>query len=295
MTTPTLPTISILLPVYNAGQYLRVCLNSILAQTYSNWELIAINDASTDDSLDILRHYADIDPRIRIYSNPKNRGIATSLNRAISLARGQYLARIDADDIMYPHRLTRQLHYLRTHPNTVIVGGQCTTIDNQGHLTGLKSFPTQHDNIYQLAFLRSPVQHPAIMINRTLVPTRFTWYHTSCVPAEDLDLYFRLFEYGRFANLSSRVIKYRQHSNSLSLKNPRRTFTFAQKIRFHALRHGYRPSLITILLHVCQIILITLLPSSLIFPLYAFLRGTSHSPLRLPSPNLFPLRLTSPA
>lgn len=262
------PLVSILLPVYNSAPFLADCLSSIQKQTYSNWELIIINDGSTDNTRQILESFA-ADSRIRIYSRKSNSGIAASLNQAVSLAKGQFLARMDADDVMYPHRLSRQVRYLLSHPDAVVIGGQCRLIDTQNKSLGKKTFPLDHRSIYQLAFLRSPLQHPAIMINRLLVPAQFTWYQSSRVPAEDLDLYFRLFRFGLAANLPQTVIKYRQNPEGLTFQNPRITFLRALAVRLNAVSiYGYRPSLVTWVTFIVQSLLVNLLPGKYIYTLY---------------------------
>src|SRR3989338_8491510 len=112
--------ISVIIPVYNGNGFLPAALESILDQTYRNFEVIAIDDGSTDNSYEILKDYAERDSRLRVFRNSKNLNIANTLNRGIKLARGQYIARMDADDIALPHRLAKQLHYLLLHPDTVI-------------------------------------------------------------------------------------------------------------------------------------------------------------------------------
>jgi len=257
------PLISILLPVYNGEPYLQGGLDSILKQTYSHWELIAIDDGSTDASLSTLKHYAKQDKRIKVYSLNKNVGIAKALNHAIKHAQGQFIARMDADDVMYPNRLTLQIKYLLSHPDTVIIGGQCTLINTQGKTIGNKHFPLTHDGIYQLALLRSPMQHPAVMINRGLLPKNFNWYYSSQVPAEDLDLYFRLFHYGYAANLKNKLIKYRINPVGLTFINPRRTFKKAYSIRRHASSlYGYQASIFTQTSFIIQSVLIYILPET---------------------------------
>lgn len=281
------PLISIILPVYNASPYLPQCLNSVLSQTYQNWELIAVDDASTDNSLDILNSYAQKDSRLKILSHTPNQGIAPTLNQALKHAQGQFIARLDADDVMYPNRLQKQLNYLSNHPHTVVVGGQCNLIDTQDNLIGQKTFPLTHQKIYQLAFLRSPLQHPAIMINKNLLPDNFTWYHQNQVPAEDLDLYFRLFQYGRAANLPDTIIQYRQNPQGLSLKDPLQTYLAAYQIRRQAIKkYHYQPRFTTRLLQAFISLTIFLLPSSAIYPLYTFLTGFTR--LQLTLPNLRP-------
>lgn len=276
------PLISIILPVYNSSAYLQQALDSVLSQTYSNWELITINDASTDHSLNILNSYAKKSSKIKVFSHTPNQGIAHTLNKALKHAQGQYIARMDADDIMLPNRLQKQLKYLLKHPETIVIGGQCQLIDTQGKTIGKKTFPTSHQQIYQLAFIRSPLQHPAIMINTTLLPKNFSWYHSDQVPAEDLDLYFRLFQYGKTANLPDTIIKYRQNPQGLSLKNPLHTYLTAYKIRQHARKnYQYQPTLPTRALNKLISLAILVFPKKSIYPLYSTISGFTSPQIKL--------------
>ncbi len=277
--------ISIILPVHNAELFLHDCLNSILAQTHNNWELIAIDDGSTDNSFHLLSSYAKKDNRIKVYRNKHNLGISTSLNKIIKLAKGQYLARMDADDIMLKNRLSLQLKFLKSHPDIIIVGGQCQVINTNGKKIGKKIFPLDHNSIYQLAFNRCPVQHPAILINRHFVPKNFVWYRTEHIPAEDLELFFRLFRFGQFANLPQTVLKYRRHLHNTSLINPSKTYQVAQNVRHLAVElYGYQPSPISQILNFVQFFIVSLLPVKLIYPLY--LASTGNLKLPLPFPTL---------
>src|SRR5687768_11090116 len=127
------PTISVVMSVYNAGRFLRPAVDSILAQTFSDFEFIIIDDGSTDRSPDVLREYAARDGRIRLTVRP-NRGLTRTLNEAIKQARGEFVARMDCDDVALPDRFEKQLAYLRADPTIVCVGGYFELIDGKGRL-----------------------------------------------------------------------------------------------------------------------------------------------------------------
>ncbi len=267
--------ISVILPVYNAGKYLVEALESLRYQTYPHFEVIAIDDASTDDSYKILKNYARIDSRFKVYRNKTNLRIANTLNFGLTKAKGHLIARMDADDIALPSRFQKQVNFLTNHPGVVIVGGQCLTIDKDSHLTGKKLFPINHIAIHELMFTANPLQHPGIMINRRLLPQDFVWYNPHLTPAEDLDLYFRLGKFGLYANLKSTTLMYRQHGDSETFRNPKHTFHVTQKVRRLAVsKYGYKPNLKSRLLAGTQSLILSVIPSALIFPLYTFLRGT---------------------
>lgn len=269
------PLISVILPVYNASKYLCEALESLRYQTYSHFEVIAIDDASEDDSLKLLQGYTKLDPRFRVIKNKSHLGIAGTLNFGLTKAKGRFIARMDADDISLPNRFQKQVKYLLAHPGVVVVGGQCLTIDKNSRITGKKLFPTNHIAINELMYTANPLQHPSIMINRSLLPDPFFWYDPRLVPAEDLDLYFRLGKFGLFANLKTAVLMYRQHTASQTFKNPKHTFRITQKVRRLAVRkYGYKPSLKSKLISFAQFLVMEILPSSLIFPLYTLIRRT---------------------
>jgi len=256
-------------------------LDSLINQSYSHLEIIAINDGSTDSSLSILNSYANADKRIHVLSNKENLKISHTLNLGISKAKGKFIARMDADDIALPNRIKKQVQYHLSHPDTVIVGGQCQTIDTNSSITGHKRFPITHEAIKDGLFTGNPIQHPSAMINRLLLPKNFNWYDPTLPPAEDLDLFFRLGKYGKYANLKSCVLKYRQYLGSETFKNPLLTFSLTQKVRQIAVKkYSYKPSLKARIINFMQIILVSILPESLIYPVYLTLRGSS-SPAKI--------------
>ncbi|KKU32566.1 hypothetical protein A3K29_05785 [Candidatus Collierbacteria bacterium RIFOXYB2_FULL_46_14] len=284
------PLISVIIPVYNGNGYLPAALQSILSQTYRHFEVIAIDDGSTDNSYEILQRFAKLDSRVRVFRNSKNLNIAHTLNRGIRLAKGQFIARMDADDVSLPHRLAKQIHYLKLHPDVVIVGGQAKTIDIDGMALGRKLFPISNKQIREALFTSNPIQHPTAMINRSLLPKNFSWYDPSLPPAEDYDLFFRLGKYGNYHNLSCFVLQYRQYIGSATFKNPIKTFSATRQVRQRATsKYGYIPSFRSKLVHALQVAAVTLLPESLIYPAYVLARGI-RSPLQLLADYLAEMR-----
>jgi len=270
------------MPVYNTADFLDDSITSILTQTYSNFEFIIVDDASTDNSWKIIRSYARKDKRIRAYRNAINLGVSLTSNIAISKAKYQYIARMDSDDVSVPNRLRKQLSYLKTHPKTVIIGGQCTIIDDTNRIVGTKSFPTNFHDIYDMMFWAVPIQQGFMMINKSLLPKNFTWYSPTKTTAEEVDLFFRLLRFGKFANLPDNLYYYRQLSTGLSRLNPKRTFTLTLQSRINAIKSGFKPSLTAILINLAQILIIATVPTGIIYHLWYFIRGVSnikHLPL----------------
>ena len=213
---PTIPTVSVCMPVYNADPYIRDATESILRQTFTDFEFIIIDDGSSDDSRQILEELARRDARIRLVSRP-NTGYTIALNEALSMARGHYLARMDADDVSMPDRFEKQVDYLRSHPDCVLVGSRIMTIDPFGSPLYEPNHKLSHEDIESqlLAGVGWAIVHPVSMMVREHV-TALNGYRVEMEPSEDLDLFLRLAERGRIANLPQVLLHYRQHVKSVN-------------------------------------------------------------------------------
>lgn len=262
------------MPVYNAGAFLDQCLHSVLKQDFTDFELIAVDDGSKDNSLEILNKYASEDSRIKVYQNERNYGVSVTANKAIKLASADVIARMDADDIMAPGRLTAQYEFLQQHPEYVLVGGQVNLIDNDNQMLRSKSFPLEHNQIKSLMFTACPVQQATTMVNRAKLPSDFVWYEDGLNTAEEVELMFKLINYGKMANLPIVVHYYRQHPDSLSHQNPKETFRLTYIARRKGVKlHGYRPSPTAMILSEMQRIAVNVLPRGLIYPTYFKVRS----------------------
>lgn len=209
------------MPVHNGASYLEAALRSILDQDFGDFEFLIVDDGSTDATPDILARTAATDPRLRVISRAQ-RGLVESLNELLHHARGEFVARMDADDIALPHRLTAQAEFLRQHPKVVCIGGATMMIDEGGrYLTTL--YPPTEDNPIQAALLagHTAINHPSAMIRRTALETVGA-YDAAYYPAEDLDLWLRLGEVGALANLPMPVLQYRLHDQSISAQGAER-------------------------------------------------------------------------
>lgn len=206
--------ISVLMPVYNPGSYLRGAIDSILNQTFSDFEFLIINDGSTDESLDIIASYSD--PRIKVINNQKNLGLSPSLNRAAMMARGKYLARMDADDVTLPDRFQRQVSYLEKHSEVGVLGGSIRIIDERGDML-LQVPPVPYEPIavqWEMLF-RNPMIHPTIMMRRGLYQ-QVGGYASARILSEDYDLWRRLIKITQLANLREVIHYYRMHPGSVT-------------------------------------------------------------------------------
>jgi glycosyltransferase involved in cell wall biosynthesis len=201
--------------VYNAENYLVQSLESILTQTFDDFEFIIINDGSTDSSMSILQEFQNQDRRIKLFSRD-NKGYTFSLNEGLGYARGRYIARMDADDVALPERLAKQTEFLENRADCVAVGSRVMLIDSDG--LPLRSFAEQttHEEIDSghLAGRGGTIVHPAVTIRRDAMQ-KVGGYREGMEPAEDLDLFLRLAEIGKVANLPDILLQYRMQPKSV--------------------------------------------------------------------------------
>jgi glycosyltransferase involved in cell wall biosynthesis len=197
------------MPVYNSERYLSEAIKSMLDQSFTDFEFIIIDDGSNDGSPVILKKYAAEDRRVKI-ATQTNQGIIAALNKGINMARGAYIARMDADDISFPQRLKDQVEYLKNHPECVALGARVQFIDPNGFILKTYNMPCSHDEIFR-ELLRGnggAIVHPVAMFRKEAVLAA-GGYRKECRHLEDYDLYTRLAEKGRLANLPDILLKYR--------------------------------------------------------------------------------------
>ena len=209
------PVVSVLMPVYNSEKYVAEAVESVLAQTFGNFEFLIIDDGSSDGSLAILKRYKEKDQRICLVNRP-NTGYVVALNEMLVLAQGKYIARMDSDDVALPERFSRQVEFLESNSGVVCVGGSFELIDEKGRLLTCLEPPQSNDDIQKLLLAgHSSICHPCTMMCRQAV-IDLGGYNESMMPTEDLDLWLRLGEVGALANLKDKVLKYRLHMYSVS-------------------------------------------------------------------------------
>jgi|GEM_PF-852260 len=205
--------ISVILPVYNSEAYIKDAVDSILAQTFHNFELIIINDGAKDQSLEILKKIHD--PRIRLIDNGENLGLIKTLNKGISLSSGKYICRMDSDDWAYPDRLEKQFHFLEKNTEIGLVGGNVKLMNEKGELIHSRKDRINHPDSIQFELSRRTVLlHPTVM-GRAQCFREFS-YDESFKHSEDYDLWTRMSKKFQLSNLDEFVLKYRVHSNSVS-------------------------------------------------------------------------------
>ena len=209
--TGSTPAVSVLMPVYNAERYVARAIESILGQTFGDFEFVIIDDGSKDRSPPILEGYAARDARIRLVSRP-NTGVVKALNEGLGLARGDLVARMDADDVALPQRLAKQIGYLEAHPECVMVASRVQLIDPDGMPLIVQPDALTHEQIVEglLARRGQLVYHPSVMYRKRIV-LEIGAYREIFDEAEDLDLFLRLAEVGRVVNLEEPLLEYREH------------------------------------------------------------------------------------
>lgn len=207
------PSVSVILPVYNAAPYVKEAVQSILSQDHENFEFIIIDDGSADASGAILRDLAGKDTRIRLVQR-ENKGLVATLNEGLSLARAPFIARMDADDVSLPNRLTLQVERMMLEPDLAVLGGGIRYMDSAGRLGRTVAYPVG-SKVDAALLWGAPVAHPATMI-RTETARCTGGYPTAFPHAEDYAFWVRLREHGHIDNLSQTILHYRVHGQSMS-------------------------------------------------------------------------------
>jgi len=219
-----MPRVSILLPCHNAGADLDRAIASIVQQTFSDWELLLINNASTDESAVIAQRWADRDPRIKPLQEPRV-GIAHALNLGLAHITGTVIARMDADDVSHPERLAKQVAYLDAHPEIGVLGTRTAFVSTMPESRGMQAFVDWQNGIlspqehYMKRFVDAPLAHPTVMFHRELVQAH-GGYDAGPLP-EDHELWLRWMDAGvRFAKLPEELLTWNDHAQRLSRTHP---------------------------------------------------------------------------
>jgi glycosyltransferase involved in cell wall biosynthesis len=204
--------ISVIMPVYNCELYIKEAVDSILNQTYTDFEFLIIDDASKDKTVSIIKEYDD--SRIRLIEKPENTGYTNSLNLGLELAKGIYIARMDGDDISHPVRFFKQVAFLESNQDVILCGSWFSLLGSDR----IVKVPENHEDI-KLAFLKGNcIAHPSVMIRKQYLNDFSVVYDVSKEPAEDYDLWVRLMLKGRLHNLQEVMLNYRTHINQVSKK-----------------------------------------------------------------------------
>ena len=210
--------VTILLPAYNAALYLRDSLDSIMRQAFKDFDVLLIDDGSMDDTSKIAIEYSNIDRRIKYYKNEKNIGLIKTLNKGLSLAKGEYIVRMDADDIMFDDRLYKQVKYMDSNPECFVCGGQMEYI---GGLTGMSPIlPQKYEDLLYLSLINCPLYHPTTIIRNSAIKQFGLKYNDSYKHAEDYKFWSDIiFSHpNSIANIKDVVLFYRISNNQITAK-----------------------------------------------------------------------------
>jgi glycosyltransferase involved in cell wall biosynthesis len=204
--------ISVVMPVYNAQATLRAAIDSILAQTLESFEFIILDDGSTDGSSELLQEYQSKDTRLRVYPCDHH-GIVTALNKGLELAQGEFIARMDADDLSLPHRFEIQLAYLRQHPEVGVCGSWAQRFGGDGGV--IRSLADPRDVRAELLF-QSPIIHPSAMLRSELLRKHNLRYEAGDIHAEDHGLWLRCSNHASLTNIATVLLRYRVRPGTFS-------------------------------------------------------------------------------
>ncbi len=209
------PAITVLMPAYNAGAYIREAIESVLSQSFGDFEFLIIDDGSKDDSLSIIQSFQD--PRIRVISRP-NKGLIASLNEGIALARSSLIARHDADDICLPQRLEKQFDFLQKHPKYLLVGSDAAYVDQDGNFLCQLEAPVGHsfEEIWKRRFEKNPFIHPAVLFRKEAALAS-GGYPKNALQFEDWLLWLRMMKNGPGCNLPEVLLNVRINPESVTI------------------------------------------------------------------------------
>lgn len=224
------PDISVIMSVYNGEAYLKEAVESVMNQTFENWELIIINDCSTDSTGEILAELSSKDERIKVHPNEVNLKLPASLNKAVSLCSGKYIARMDADDICLPHRLEKQFEFMEENPDVALSSCRFMTVKNGVYASGGAGGRCDFAAVSAMLLVANPILHPGV-IAKAEVLKKFN-YDTTLTCTEDLELWTRLvMENQKIEILPECLLIYRLHDKQITSTTLERQHTEVLKIQ----------------------------------------------------------------
>ncbi len=237
-----MPKISVIMPNYNGEKYLVESIESVLNQTFSDFEFIIIDDGSSDNSWEIIQKYAKKDKRIVAVKNEKNLWVHKTRNKLLSLVHGEYIAMMDSDDISLPERFEKQIKFFSTHSWYAFCGTNFTFIDWDWKVTWKKKFPETDEEIKKSFFWRNPFGQNTVMMKSSIIDT--VWYYDEHLEvAEDLDMWIRIGIKYKMYNLQENLVQYRIHGQNSILTRQKEHIKNTLKIRKKALKLGYKMTL----------------------------------------------------
>jgi len=198
------PKVTVLMPVYNGEKYIREAIESILRQTFTDFEFLIVNDGSTDKSIEIIQSYND--SRIKLVNNERNLGLIATLNKGLDLARGKYIARMDCDDISLPERLKKQVEFMNTHPEVGACGTRVKTI---GDKVCIRECRVDHDLMRCRLIFEPVIAHPSVILRKSLIDKFSLRYDPRFIKAEDYEFWVRCSDNFSLTNINQTLLLYR--------------------------------------------------------------------------------------
>lgn len=270
------PEISVIMPAFNSEKYIEEAIRSVLNQSFKNFELVIVDDASTDGTWKIVQKMVEIDSRIVPIKKSQNDGPSSAGNLAVSKSRGKYIARQDSDDFSFPDRLARQLDFMEKNPEVAVCGSAIEVCGENLSVISKRNYPADDFSAREKIFRYSPFCHSAVMFRKNIF-LEARGYDEKMREAEDYDLYFRMGRFGKFANLSEVLVKLRTRPDSLTSKNVRRMEKLTLKTRLKAVKkYGYKMSVFDKIYFALQYAGIFILPNSIKFKLFNFFRNSDR-------------------
>lgn len=219
--------VSVIMSAYNSESYLNESIESILKQSFDNYEYIIVNDGSTDNSRKIMESYKD--KRIKILNNKNNMGLTVSLNKAIKLAKGEYIIRMDADDVSLPLRIEKQVKYMDIHPEVGICGSWVKTIGR--YPSKIWKYSSDRNYLKASLIYKSPLAHPSVVMRRKYMIENNLSYNPYYKSAQDYDLWTRCVDYFEISNIEEVLLLFRRHANAIGIIKEQQRKIFTDEIR----------------------------------------------------------------
>lgn len=290
-----IPTLSVIMPAYNSENYIEEAISSVVNQTFQDFELIIIDDASTDNTVKIIKRfqgkYPDKIQLIKLTEN-QNCGGDKCANKGIEVASGKYIARMDADDIADLTRFEKQVKFLEKNKDIFLVGSNAYVINKKGEIIGEKNEPLTSKAIYKAYFGFHPLIHPTCLFRAKLKNRKRFSYEIKHSANNDYYTFFKLICQGyKFVNMDEKLLKYRIHNNNATFVDMKKKFINSLKVRLAMVaNYGYIPSPKDIFMLFAQTCVVMILPERMLLKIYFLAKGIITIKEIIPSPSLNPLR-----
>lgn len=282
------PVVSVVMPVYNGETFIGEAIESILSQTYQNYELLIVNDSSTDSTGKIIEYYQKLYPqKIKTFNIREKGGAFAAINSVLKKCEGKFIALMDSDDISLPDRLRNQVRLLENNPEVIVTGTQAIVINKNGKEIGKKKAPQEDQQIKTEFAFSHPMIHPSCIIRKSLLPNKECIYENKYGVNDDYYTFFKLLNFGKFANTDEVLYEYRIHSDNSSLKNLKRTLFNTIRIRLDARKSFHYQLPVSAFLSMLALqITLNLIPEKFILNFYLLIRGI-YSPKEILTNTLF--------